>query len=97
MGGKNVRLKHGAQRRGDYITSLTSPIFSSIFFCLATSFLSVFMAVFSAPLPFFLLAFFLPILVAAACESSAVEEGLRTSLSKLFTKRRYKQLCAQSH
>lgn len=40
---------------------LTSPIFSSIFFCLAASFLSVFIAVFSAPLPFFLFLSFLPI------------------------------------
>lgn len=42
---------------------LTSPSFSSIFFCLAASFLSVFIAVFSAPLPFFLFLSFLPIIV----------------------------------
>lgn len=38
----------------------TSPSFSSIFFCRAACFLSVFMAVFSAPLPFFLFLSFLP-------------------------------------
>jgi len=41
----------------------TSPNFSSIFFCRAACFLSVFMAVFSAPLPFFLFLSFLPILL----------------------------------
>lgn len=50
--------------------NLTSPIFSSNFFCFAASFLSVFRVVFSAPLPFFFPLSFLPIFDFLSSKSS---------------------------